>query len=362
MSQNNFDMLSFSNLVNEMVSALSASNVGGSNGIDYRQIVIDSIGAINNTNSGTSSVNATPAVVTRVCPGLIRDPARRKWYIPEGYSSDDRTYCSACVEKYGIDTARCSMIQMEKCCCDSHIALSNMNNGIIYASIWSDDYKNFMIANENNVVEMKSGLFHIYLEYDATKFSSSKRAFRAKIYIDGREVWVSPITFKSVLAKDVGYFINSGSTIRSILPYHNKDLHVFTDSEIKISIEVFDIMHDYYENATNADLGELILMNNGKDICNKEKYANVYVHPHQTHVRHKASRVFKSRSKFDMVYNLKSVEVDKDPQFETLNEKLRTTIISRVKAEQVHVKSVFLEYMTKHADNNNILDRLKPKN
>lgn len=274
-----------------------------------------------------------------VCPGLVHDRnSRQKWYIPPGYTSAERTYCEACVKKYNLDCTLSKSITYSGgrggCNCDSYLETNNMDNEIFNISVWSDDYRTYYTADDDGNVLMPSGNFHVLITYNYKKFIKHKRVFRATLYLNDKKLWVSPLTTNSILARNIGYFVNKASAICGLLPYTKGGFRVFTDSELKVSIDVFNIVNCDYGAATGCNFGVLIYKQDTMEMYQSVKTATTYDHPKQTYMYPLADSTTEAFTKkpIVMTYSLSSLPIEDDTAAYRVTKKLVGIMTDKIKA------------------------------
>lgn len=289
-----------------------------------------------NLPTNTSDLSRESKKEDLVCPGLVHEISSQKWFVPPGYSSDERTYCETCVKNYGLECKLSKSATLySRCNCESYLEVNKMDNKIFNISIWSDDYRTFKIADDENNVPMPTGKFHILITYDQKKYKKHKRIFQATIYLHNKKIWVSPKTTHSIIARDIGYFINKGSPLTDLFSsYYMKDgLNLFTDGQLKVCIDVFNVTKNEYKNATDHDFGKLILRKN--KYYQESKIGVKYEHPEQKYMHcfpDFATELY-TKNPIEMTFNLKSIPCSEDKDINTITKTLANTIIKDIKRE-----------------------------
>lgn len=207
------------------------------------------------------------------CPGLHHDSGYRHWYVPEGFSTQERTVCESCVIKYDI-YSKYTLTDLgvkQKCSCDAHLMVNEMENDMFNVSIWSQDMRTFAAARKETLpdgkseltVKMPSGPFNILIEYNIKKYPQT-RLFRARVYTDGVLIWTSPTALKSVMGSDVGTFLNIAHPLSShvggLAPFESS-IDIMTNCRLEVEIDVFNITEPDYSTISNTDVGEFVYKN-----------------------------------------------------------------------------------------------------
>lgn len=221
-------------------------------------------------NAHMTRMNETPIT----CPGLVHEPGGPEWYVPDDYSVAERTYCRGCVQKYNIPNCK-PIRSMGNYSCEGYLHDKGIDNGIINISLWSTDQrKHYPVVN--GVVKIPSGIFHVHVYHDITRFRSAVRPFTATLVLNGRKVVTSPVTRSSYIF--TGFkFINSDHPVNSVLQRVGSQGKVTSDCKLEVNILFHELTKVDHMTLSGQDLGRFTY--NGEHLGSTERIAKIYAHP-----------------------------------------------------------------------------------